>query len=119
MLLVPAVKKGQNSFLPLHYHILSPQSKRLALWLEVRDKRKINPVQILHGIALNRHSTIHLRIVEGVQGPWGILQIQFRINRKVCNTTSPLLNKQTNKKFEISKAGLETRQSIAVSSLPD
>ena len=56
--------------------VLSP--RRLALWPKVRDKRKINPVQILHGIGLNRHTTIHLRIVEGVQDPQGILQIMFQ-----------------------------------------
>ena len=79
-------KVMENPAIQLKKHHNSPQSMTLCLLvgMGLRTMRKINPVQILHWIGLNRHSTIHLRIMEGVQGPWGPLQIPIRLVRQVC-----------------------------------
>ena len=66
-----------NSASKAKNHNNSPQSYTPCLMSWVKDKRKIDPVQILHGIGLNWHAAIHPQIVEGVQGPQGILQIRF------------------------------------------
>ena len=67
-----------------------------ALWPGMNDKRKIFSVQILHWIGLNQHSAIHPWIVEGVQGPFGPLQIPI-VPRTPFSKENVPLNKQTNK----------------------
>ena len=89
----------ENSAMQPKKHNNNPQSKTLCLHvgMGLRTTRKINPVQILHWIGLNWHTAIHLRMWREWLGPRGILQIRFRIVRKVCNTTTPPFNKQTNR----------------------
>ena len=73
--------------------VLSP--RRLAsIDLGSKTKRKINPVQILHRIGLNRHSAIHPWMWRECWAHKELCKYGFQIVRQVRNTTTPPLNKQ-------------------------